>query len=222
MDRLKVTVEPLGAGISEQQIAAAERELGQSIPPAYRALLLCMNGCALTNAVFFVPRSREEPRGRLADVRYLLGIGHDAQYHDLLRHNRSVKDILPDGVIEFGRDSGGNGYVAFTTGLRRGQVAFRDHEGPFEITPLASSMEEFLERLVPGDAPQVLAEFPPTIGAAVKVVRPAKKRTAKKKTPTRSPSVTRSQTAPKSPSKGRAKKKAAPPKSRKTGPRGAT
>jgi hypothetical protein len=171
MDMLKVPTEPMGPGLTEEQLAAAERELGQEIPTTYRKLLREMNGCLLRGGVFFMPRSAECPKGRLAGVRYLMGVGHAKRYFDLLAHNKSISDVLPKDCFEFASDSGGNGFVVFTSGPRRGEVAFRDHEGPFEVTKLTTSMEEFFERIVPVEAPEVVAEFPSVAGGAVKVSR---------------------------------------------------
>jgi hypothetical protein len=204
MDRFKVPIKPLGPGLSTEQIRSAEAALAQPIPEAYRQVLRLTNGCYLTGCVFFRPRSPEHPQGMAYDVRYLMGVGHVKPLHDLVAHHRDHGDRVPAGSFEFARDSGGNSFIVFTEGPRSGEVAFRDHEGPFQITTVAASMDEFFERLVPDDLPEVLAAFPPVVGAAVKITRPAKKEPAAKKiAPKRAPAAKKKGAAKKTAAKGR-------------------
>lgn len=188
MATIKVPMESQSPGLSEAKIAAAERALGLEFPDAYRTFLRSTNGCELEDAVFYLPRSPGHPKGYMAEVRELMGIGPGAAGQDLVSWHKDFGHRLPQGGFEFAGDSGGNAFVAFTQGPRRGEVAFVEHETG-ESTTLTKSMDDFLDHLVPADAPEVLADFPPVVGHAVKIVaRKAKggaKRTAAKKAATR-------------------------------------
>lgn len=205
---IKAHVEALGPGVSDTTIAATESELGHVFPEAYRGLLRAMNGCVLLDGVFHRPRSPEHPKPLIADVHIVMGIGHKSAAQDLLKAN-SIGDRAPNEAFAFASDSGGNSFILYTRGPRRGEVAFRDHEGPFREMKLADSIDEFFAHLVDAEAPDVLADFPPVVGHAVKIVarkttavskKPAAKKPAAKKTAAK-------KTAP-SKTKGAAKKTA--------------
>jgi hypothetical protein len=187
----KVPLEPLGPGLSDEQIASAEIALGQKLPWAYRKILRETNGCYLDNAVFVQPKKPTGAGGY--EVRHLMGVGHKSQIHDLVAYHKMFGDRAPEGAFTFARDSGGNSFVVFTSGPRRGEVAFRDHEAPFTLTPLASSMDEFLEHLVP-EAPEKEAHGRSARKAARKIVprraKGAAKKSAAKRVPKRAPRKT--------------------------------
>lgn len=213
----------LGPGLTQEQIAAAEAALGQEIPGAYKRLLRFTNGCKLVHCVFFLPRSAARPDGKLEGVRHLMGVGLKPAGHDLVAWNKMFGDQFPSSSFTFASDSGGNDYLVFSAGPRRGEVAFRDHETG-ELNPLASSIDEFFQHLVPRDAPEVLADFPDPEGVvAVKITRvatkkPAAKKPAAKKTAAKRAASVKKPAAKKLAARKTAKKTAA--KARRTSKRG--
>lgn len=179
---IKAQYTALGPGITDERIAAAEVDLDARLPEAYRNLLRSANGCMLPDAVFYMPRSAAHPKARMEDILLIMGVGHTKWGHDLVVWNKTLGHRLPAGALQFASDSGGNGYVVFVRGPRLGEVAFRDHESPDELTTLVATMDDFFTHIVPADAPEVLADFPPLVGTFAKkvVARKAKGRAAAK------------------------------------------
>lgn len=63
-----------------------------------------------------------------------------------------VGDVMPPGALPVAQDWGGNFYCLMVTGSEAGHIVYWDHErdlGDHHTDPVAQSLDEFLNSLVP-------------------------------------------------------------------------
>jgi hypothetical protein len=63
-----------------------------------------------------------------------------------------VGDVMPPGALPVAQDWGGNYYCLMVTGSEAGRIVYWDHErdlGEHHTDPVAESLNEFLDSLVP-------------------------------------------------------------------------
>lgn len=153
---LSVPSEPLGRGLSMEEIAAGERRLGARLPEAYAALLSVANGLRLHDVVVRPTRG-----GPALEVRILSGIrppGSGVAPEDLAGYNAYytvAKGSRPERSFAFAHAPRGS-FVLFHAGARSGEVAFVER-ATRAITRVAASFEDFLARLEARAAPATVA-----------------------------------------------------------------
>ena len=146
-----------------EELANIERRIGIRLPPLYAFLLLEYQAPIIFEEdVEFIPMQRSPWDGEdgLQSLEIVFGLGKDVYSvsHMLDRY----RDRMPDGVIPIGEAPFGNIIVLGTKGDVAGKVFFWDHEDEREITGdkqldygnmylIAESLENFLNRLQPGD-----------------------------------------------------------------------
>lgn len=161
LDEFRAYLAKPGTPLSEGEIAAFEKEIGNGLPHDYRAFLQTVNGGWVGGALLI---SGSTANGEPIDT-YLHHIGGlRAEPHMDLRNQRATyQDWLariPRDLIWIMDDSGGNAICLGVAGDARGKVYFWDHElepdldetdgtieGMGNITLIAHSFETFFAGL---------------------------------------------------------------------------
>ena len=148
--------------VPTDQLGEAERrlaELGQCIPPSYRALLAEQDGGRPVRACF---RFQQEDREQVDSVKWFLGVA-PALDGDLVETAESLWERVPAGVLPIAPDPVGNYICLDGRDGRDGPVYLWDHEYEGEepdganLYEIAPDMQRFLDGLVekPARAPTV-------------------------------------------------------------------
>jgi len=138
--------------VSAEQLAAAEQQLadlGQRIPPSYKAFLAEHDGGEPVRNGFSYEGEGEVEDG---EVQVFLGIAPSPD-GDLVSKAKVMRDRVPPGVIVIADDPGGNHICLDGRDGRDGPVLFWDHE--YESDPpdeanlyeVAPDLQTFLDRL---------------------------------------------------------------------------
>lgn len=138
--------------VSADQLAAAEQQLadlGQRIPPSYKAFLAEHDGGEPVRNGFSYAGEGEVENG---EVQVFLGIAPSPD-GDLVSKAKVMRDRVPPGVIVIADDPGGNHICLDSRDGRDGPVLFWDHE--YESDPpdeanlyeVAPDLQTFLDRL---------------------------------------------------------------------------
>ena len=127
---------------STDTIRRVEAELGLTLPASYVAALAFLNG-ARPEINFF------EDDGKTYEVANFLPVV------ELPYHKRLMDDFNPSSRVPIAGDSCGNSFCMGTDGDECGIIYFADHEIPGDdaFHRIASSLEDFLERLQVDDDP---------------------------------------------------------------------
>jgi len=143
--------------VSEEQIAAVERQLGSSLPRDYRDFLLAHNGGRVRPAVFSV---HGNPHFGSKCVVHFFNAIDPGKSHDLLWKAEIYRNRMPLGFLSVASDPGGNQICLVLSGSNIGKVVFWDHhceEMDEDMPPsednvylIANSFTEFLESLTDG------------------------------------------------------------------------
>jgi hypothetical protein len=153
-----------GPPITEHDLEPLERLVGCRLPEDYRAFLLKHNGGTPRPSGFQIVSERHGSQD--VSVEGFYHVGEDGFNLELsIKFNRRARDDdddyeIPADAISIGSSEGAD-ILVFVRGVRVGQVWLKDHEedhgNPMEgMTFLASSFDEFLKKLVPGEL-----DFPP-------------------------------------------------------------
>lgn len=111
-----------GEPASEDEIAAAEKELGREIPGPYREFLTQHNGCRVDPPNFDMPEGSTSPHG---SVSWFLGVGSDLDESlRIVGIAELYEGRLPGELVPVARDPGGN-LICMDTG---GALHFWHHE----------------------------------------------------------------------------------------------
>ena len=117
------------APVSAEELAAAEArlaEVGQSIPPSYKAFLAEHDGGRPVRSAFTFERDNEPKRDR---VRRFLGLSPvPPPGENLVETAMSLAGRVPDGVLPIAEDSLGNVVCLDGRDGGDGPVLFWDHE----------------------------------------------------------------------------------------------
>lgn len=134
-----------GPTLSEEEVQAFERELGNRLPEDYREFLLRHNGGRPTPDTCPIPGHPESP----TDVQVLFGLTRSimtstlAWNLEMLREEHGPSDTLPIAC-----DSFGHIYCLWVAGRKRGVVEYLDRDGdPPRFYRVARSFSEFLGSL---------------------------------------------------------------------------
>jgi cell wall assembly regulator SMI1 len=119
-----------------QDIEALERDLGFSLPAAYRNFLLRHNGARPADNTFAVGENNAS------------GVNHFIPCDQIAKERQYIDHVSPK-VIPIARDDCGNAVILDPED--GGSVFFWDHEIPDDQIKLASGIDEFLELLAPPD-----------------------------------------------------------------------
>ncbi len=107
---------------TEEQIAAAEKQLGRKIPGPYRELLPEHNGCRVDPPNFKMPKGSSSPHG---SVSWFLGVGPDLDESlQISAIAEMYEGRVPSELVPIARDPGGN-LICMNAG---GTVFFWNHE----------------------------------------------------------------------------------------------
>lgn len=144
---------PTPMGLAE--LSALERRLGVTLPQAYRDFLLQVGGVLFhsTNV------SPIEIRAQFGNVEHVCVLfGSEADRGALLENMEDYQGRIPKNPIPIGSDPYGNLHCLGVRGKELGKIYFWDHEGPGKteqdwknVTLVASSFEDFIDRLVKAD-----------------------------------------------------------------------
>ena len=124
-----------------------EKSLGCSLPEDYRSFLIEHNGGTPSKYLVCWPGS-SEPSEVWNDS---LGLHDGPTYSRLDFVFEGIKEYLPNGVIPFASDPGGNYFCIGVAGEYAGKVYFWDHERSDDdenISLLSESFAEFAAGLV--------------------------------------------------------------------------
>ncbi len=144
LDNLEAREEP----IDQARLATLELALGATLPTQYRRYLLTTNGAR--------PKHRIVDTGDDfdADFHTALGLDDGEYYRQLDKNWLTLRERMPDTLLPFGGDSGGNECCIAVKGERRGTIYFWDHELEGEeqpywenITKVSDSFAGFLQCL---------------------------------------------------------------------------
>ena len=129
-----VVHDSLGPPLTDQDIAAMERELGVSLPSDYVAFLRKHNGGRPKPIMFPIYDEvyNEEPAAGASSYKkgvlsFFVGISKD-DYNDLLNFAKLSEDRVPPEVLPIGRDVFGNLICLAVAGPNRGKVYWWFHE----------------------------------------------------------------------------------------------
>ncbi len=144
------------APLSEQELAAAERQLGVRFPEDYRSFMLCHNGGRPKPDSFAIAWAEGQAAGEDWKTScfgwfYFLW---ERDVANLLESNLvSFRGRLPPDTIAIGHDAGGNQILLALAGPYQGKVLFwcRDYEdqeakapGYDNVGVIADSFDDFL------------------------------------------------------------------------------
>jgi hypothetical protein len=115
-----------GPSISDQDLAALERELGVRLPDDYREFMLVHNGGRPEPADFPIPG--EPVPDSWSTLQFFLSLNGQEYYTDLGWHLDMFRDRVPAELLPIAYDPGGNLVCLGIRGEHRGTVFFWDHE----------------------------------------------------------------------------------------------
>jgi cell wall assembly regulator SMI1 len=124
-----------------------EKFLGTRLPEDYRNFLIEHNGGSPEEYLVCWPGS-SEPCEVWNDS---LGLHNGPTYARLDSVANGLKDYLPEGVLPFASDPGGNHFCIGISGEYTGKIYFWDHEEPDSkksISLLSDSFSNFIANLV--------------------------------------------------------------------------
>jgi len=149
-----INIEDAGPPLTEERIAAFEKELGVSLPEQYRRFLLGTNG-GMPSPDRDIVDLEGAPRS-CTDVQVLYRIGGSVESSELSWNKSTLSERIPDDLLPIACDSGGNDFCLSLRENDRGAVLFCDLEsvwGDFEATPkfypLAPDFDSFLAMIRP-------------------------------------------------------------------------
>ena len=125
---------------SMQDIEALERDLGFSLPAAFRNFLLQHTGACPADNMFAVGESNDS------------GVNHFIACDQIAKERQYIDHVSPK-VIPIAWDDCGNAVILDSED--GGSVLFWDHELPEDQIKLASGIDEFLELLAPPDDDEI-------------------------------------------------------------------
>ena len=150
---MQIEFESTGEPVTQEQLQAAEKRLGLSLPEAFRRHLLKFNGGRTVRNVFAVPGWGD------CSVEQFLGITSDTG-DDLLSVSESYRGRIPPEMIPIAYADGGNLVCLCVSGTDVAAVFLWDHEREGEegeppthdnLSRVADGFEEFLDGLRESD-----------------------------------------------------------------------
>jgi hypothetical protein len=86
---------------SDEQVQKAERELGVRLPADFLAIAKTHQGATPE------PQCFDLPKGGRGSIKYLLHFDEAPFYSNIVARGEPVSDVLPEKVIPFAEDGGG-------------------------------------------------------------------------------------------------------------------
>jgi len=147
------SMDEVGPPLSQDDIAALERQLKLSLPRDYVAFLLQYNGGSPMPDT--VPVQDWPEGGPEADVRTIYGIGSSPQddTEDLRWNLACYAGRMPSGLVPIATTSCGDQFCLWLTGKERGAIVLWDHEAEHRppttanLHRIAPTFAAFLELL---------------------------------------------------------------------------
>lgn len=137
-------------GLSEEELASLEEQLGIALPDEYRAFLAETNGADAVETGYLP--------GTDFGVETLFGVDPDQGWRDLVGYVSILEGRIPPGTLPIGGDDFGNVFLLSLDGPRQGTVWFWNHELESEedeepnwdnISHVEDSFTSLLQRLEP-------------------------------------------------------------------------
>jgi hypothetical protein len=142
-----ITIDGPGRSLTEEDLTALETTLRAKLPDAYRAFLLSNNGGVPSPDIVHV----EGAPGSPTDVQVFFGIDRSIQSSDLYWNMRTFSDRLPETMLPFACDSGGNLFCIYLTTEDAGSVIYVDLDQPEPcFYYVADGFDAFLDKLTEG------------------------------------------------------------------------
>jgi SMI1-KNR4 cell-wall len=141
--------------LTDRKIKNAERQMGRSIPLAYRNFLLEHNGGHPDQSDFRMAGVRKGTT-QIGTVKSFLGINLPEETLNLDYVLETFRDRVPTNLFPIARDPGGNLILIAENGFDAGKVYFWDHERESDegepptdrnLYLIANSFDEFLDKL---------------------------------------------------------------------------
>lgn len=158
---MPLKISSCGPQLTELDITAFEKRIGQLLPADYRNFLLAHNGG--------VPESHVIRNNEVGDLEVQLFYGiREEEYFDIDLLRESMRGRWPERFLAIAIDSFGDFYCLSLSGPDAGEVYFWDHEqeaDPDEpatelnLFPIAKSFAEFLYLMEPIDSEEYLREW---------------------------------------------------------------
>jgi cell wall assembly regulator SMI1 len=129
---------------SDEKVQKAERELGVRLPADFLAIAKTHQGAMPE------PECFDLPKGGRGSIKYLLHFEEEPFYSNIVSRGEPVRDVLPEKVIPFAEDGGGNLLCFdYRNSDETPEILFWHHEGnmPFPLQTIASSFTDLIERL---------------------------------------------------------------------------
>jgi len=146
-----------GESLTKADLSNIEKQIGYSLPIAYKEFLLQYNGGIPDES--YIDFNAQKINISSDEIKRFYGFGGKAS-NDLVHKLNSIGDILPKGMIFIANTHGGNFFLLSLRQDSYGEVFYKDHEyedkTPFKpennlfpesIIKVANSFEEFLSRL---------------------------------------------------------------------------
>ncbi len=133
-----------GPPLTSEALSAYCADHGLVLPEPLRLQLIEQNG-AVPEATLLVSVA-----GQDEELDSFLGVGMDDLANELAWNADTLKGRLPDGLLPFANDPGGNLFVVETDPASTHGVLFWDHElegDSAALTPIAPTFTEFLGML---------------------------------------------------------------------------
>jgi hypothetical protein len=120
---MNITATTAGAPVDDARLDTLQRDLGASIPAAYRAFLLNSNGGEPTLDHYPIHGMVDNPFG---EIRMFLGVDAREEYDDLEVTRSQLSDRLPAELLAIGYSSGGDMICLSLRPSDYGEVFFWD------------------------------------------------------------------------------------------------
>lgn len=153
---VSITIKGSQGGVSEAQLAEAERLLGVQFPEDYRRFMLTYNGGRPKPGGFDIQWEDGQEAAddwRTSSFGWFFSVW-DEPVENLLKENRQ-KGFYPEGTVAIAHDAGGNVILLGVDGEHKGHVLFWAREYAWDeneepridnVGFLASSFDEFLNK----------------------------------------------------------------------------
>ena len=137
-------VKDAGPRINESEIVALEREIGDVLPPDYRAFLLRFNGGLPEPDIIDVAGLADSP----TDVQVFFGVRRNIGSSNILWNWNVYRDRVPANALPIASDSGGNVYCITLTAPGKGEISYTDlSRGLPRTYRVAATFTEFIDSL---------------------------------------------------------------------------
>ena len=133
-----------GPAIDGSDIVLVEGEIGEVLPPDYRAFLLRYNGGLPTPDIVDIPKLPGSP----TDVQVLFGVRRSVESSNIAWNWHAYGERIPRGCLPIACDSGGNLFCMSIVASDKGAISYVDQSAsPWRSYRVADSFTDFLDAL---------------------------------------------------------------------------